>query len=193
MANFLGALTLCFCSIAMANNEFEAFFSSLETLSADFTQQTYNDANIPISKTSGYLRFERPASFIWQTNSPIEQTLLLHNQELWLVDTELEQASQRAISELKGTPLYWLINRPEQLKNLPKYTHSKLGVNWYQTQQSNQLSFGFRNNSLHALRLTNTLGQNIQVVFSEMILNPNLEKNTFALDLTNDFDIIRSF
>ncbi len=193
MINFLGALALFFSSMAIANNEFEAFFGSLETLSANFTQQTYNDVNAPIDETSGYLRFERPASFIWQTNSPIEQTLLLHNKELWLVDTELEQASQRPISELENTPLYWLINRPEQLKKLPKYTHSKHGVNWYQTQQSDQLSFGFRNSSLYALHLTNTLGQNIQVVFSEMALNPSLEQNTFVLNLANDFDIIRSF
>ena len=193
MTNLIGALTLCFCSVTLANNEFEDFFNSFETLSADFIQQIHTDEKKPLTQTSGYLRFKRPASFIWQTRSPIKQTLLLNNHELWLVDTELEQASQRAMTELEDTPLYWLLNRPEQLQNLPKYTHSELTVNWYATQQPNQLSFGFHRNLLHAIRLTNPLGQKIQVTFSKMALNPKLEKTDFVLELADDFDIIRSF
>lgn len=193
MTKLLSALALCFCGVATANNEFEDFFNSFDTLSADFTQQIYNNTQTPLNQTSGYLRFKRPASFIWQTHLPIEQTLLLNNHELWLVDTELEQASQRAMTELEDTPLYWLLNRPEQLQNLPKYTHSELTVNWYATQQPNQLSFGFHRNLLHAIRLTNPLGQKIQVTFSKMVLNPKLEKTDFVLELADDFDIIRSF
>ena len=193
MTNLIGALTLCFCSVTLANNEFEDFFNSFETLSADFIQQIHTDEKKPLTQTSGYLRFKRPVSFIWQTRSPIKQTLLFNNHELWLVDTELEQASQRAMTELKETPLYWLLNRPEQLQSLPKYTHSESNVNWYATQQPNQLSFGFRQNLLHAIRLTNPLGQKIQVTFSKMALNPKLEKTDFVLELADDFDIIRSF
>ena len=82
MTNLIGALTLCFCSVTLANNEFEDFFNSFETLSADFIQQIHTDEKKPLTQTSGYLRFKRPVSFIWQTRSPIKQTLLLNNHEL---------------------------------------------------------------------------------------------------------------
>ena len=191
MTNFLAALALCFSSMAIANSEFSDFFNSFETLSADFTQQTLSESSTPLTKTSGYLHFKRPASFVWQTKTPIEQTLLLNNHELWLIDTELEQASQQATNDLKNTPLYWLMNRPENLQDLPRFSHSELGVNWYKTNQSNQLSFGFRNKTLDAIRLTNQLGQTIQVVFSEIILNPELNESVFALNLAPGFDVIR--
>jgi chaperone LolA len=191
MTNFLIALAVCFSGAVTANAEFSDFFNSFETLSADFTQQTYGDSNRLLTKTSGHLYFKRPASFIWQTDTPIEQTLLLNNNELWLVDTELEQASRSDMSNLNNTPLYWLVNRPEQLKSLPQYDHNESGVNWYKTNQENQLSFGFHNNKLSSLRLINQLGQRIHVIFSALTLNPKLGENTFVLDLNSDFDVIR--
>lgn len=191
MTNFLAALALCFSSVAIANSEFSDFFNSFEALSADFTQQTFSDSNTLLTKTSGYLHFKRPASFVWQTKTPIEQTLLLNNHELWLIDTELEQASQQATNDLKNTPLYWLMNRPENLQDLPRFSHSELGVNWYKTNQSNQLSFGFRNKTLDTIQLTSQLDQKIQVVFSDIILNPELNESVFALNLAPGFDVIR--
>ena len=191
MTNFLAALALCFSSVAIANSEFSDFFNSFETLSADFTQQTFSDSTTLLTKTSGYLHFKRPASFVWQTKTPIEQTLLLNNHELWLIDTELEQASQQATNDLKNTPLYWLMNRPENLQDLPRFSHSRLGVNWYKTNQSNQLSFGFRNKTLDTIQLTSQLDQKIQIVFSKIIFNPKLNESVFALNLAPGFDVIR--
>ena len=191
MTNFLAALALCFSSVAIANSEFSDFFNSFEALSADFTQQTFSGSNTLLTKTSGYLHFKRPASFVWQTKTPIEQTLLLNNHELWLIDTELEQASQQVTNDLKNTPLYWLMNRPENLQDLPRFSHSRLGVNWYKTNQSNQLSFGFRNKTLDTIQLTSQLDQKIQIVFSKIIFNPKLNESVFALNLAPDFDVIR--
>ena len=191
MTNFLAGLALCFSSMAIANSEFSDFFNSFEALSADFTQQTFSDSNTLLTMASGYLHFKRPASFVWQTKTPIKQTLLLNNHGLWLIDIELEQASQQVTNDFKNTPLYWLMNRPENLQDLPRFSHSELGVNWYKTNQSNQLSFGFRNKTLDAIQLTNQLGQKIQVVFSEIIFNPKLNESVFALNLAPGFDVIR--
>jgi outer membrane lipoprotein carrier protein len=191
MTNFLAALALCFSGMTIANSEFSDFFNSFEALSADFTQQTFNGSNTLLTKTSGYLHFKRPASFVWQTKTPIEQTLLLNNHELWLIDTELKQASKQVTNDLKNTPLYWLMNRPENLQDLPRFSHSRLGVNWYKTSQSNQLSFGFRNKTLDTIQLTSQLDQKIQIVFSKIIFNPKLNESVFALNLAPDFDVIR--
>ena len=192
MIKWLAVFTgLCISSLTAANNEFKTFFDSFDTLSANFVQQAYSDTGAPLAKTSGYLHFKRPAQFVWQTQAPITQTLLLSNNELWLIDKELEQASMRPIEQLKNTPLYWLINKPGQLENLPKFEHNELAINWYKTQQDDQLSFGFALSQLVAIKLNNPLGQKILVTLTDLKINPVFSQDTFELKLGADFDVIR--
>lgn len=191
MTKILALLALCYAGLASANNEFSDFFNSLETLSADFSQQTYNDSGELLNNTSGYFHFKRPAQFVWQTQTPIQQMLLLTNNELWLIDTELEQASKRTMDDLNNTPLYWLINRPEQLQSIPQQTDNEEGIHWYATPEENQLSFGFKDKKLSALKLTNQLSQKVLIRFSKLKINPALDQDAFALKLGPDFDVIR--
>ena len=193
MIKYLAALAICYSSLSIANNEFSDFFNSFETLSADFNQKTTDEHGAIVASTTGYLKFKRPAQFIWQTQQPIDQTLLLNNNELWLIDHELEQASMRNIDELKNTPLYWLLNRPEQLKTLPTFERESQGIRWYRTQEFNKLSFGFTNNQLTAIQLNNQLGQTVLVRFKNVISNSAMSQNIFKLKLNKDFDVIRSF
>lgn len=183
-------LSLCYSSIASTqNNEFVKFFNSFERLSANFEQTTYGDNNVVLATASGKLLFARPKQLLWQTNKPSRQTLLL-NKNMWLIDFALEQASLQQITDLQQTPLYWLVNRPSEIKHLPKYTYQQDGLNWYLTEQKNALRFGFKNNGLHAISLTNKLAQTIQILFSEVMLNPNIEPSAFELTINPTFDVI---
>ncbi|MDC9726969.1 MAG: outer membrane lipoprotein chaperone LolA [Candidatus Thioglobus sp.] len=193
MVKLVAVLAIFASSFASANNEFRDFFNTVETLSANFNQQTLDESGQVIANTSGYLKFKRPAQFVWQTKQPIDQTLLLNNNELWLIDHELEQASMRNIDELKNTPLYWLLNRPEQLKTLPTFEQESQGIRWYRTQESNQLSFGFAKKQLVAIQLNNQLGQTILVRFKNVNSNSAMSQNIFKLNLSEDFDVIKSF
>jgi outer membrane lipoprotein carrier protein len=191
MIKYLTVLTICYSSFSIANNDFVDFFNSFETISANFNQQTIDENNSLLASTTGYFKFKRPMQFIWKTQQPIEQTLLLNNNQLWLVDHELEQASIRNIDELKNTPLYWLLNRPKQIKTLPTFELEAQNIRWYATQQNNQLSFGFSNGRLLAIQMNNQLNQTILVNFSDLKINPILDKNTFKLALSPDFDVIQ--
>lgn len=193
MVKFLAVLAFCTSSLANANNEFHDFFNTVETLSANFNQQTLSESGQIIANTSGYLKFKRPAQFVWQTHQPIEQTLVLNNNELWLVDQELEQASMRNLEELNNTPLYWLINRPKTLRALPTFKQEVRGIRWYQTQNSNQLSFGFKDQQLAAIQLTNSLNQTVLVNFDKLVVNSTIDNTAFKLSIKPDFDVIRSF
>ncbi|MBC8493575.1 MAG: outer membrane lipoprotein chaperone LolA [Candidatus Thioglobus sp.] len=189
----LAILAICTSSFANANNEFRDFFNAVNTLSSNFNQQTLDESGQIIANTSGYLKFKRPAQFVWQTRQPIEQTLVLNNNELWLVDQELEQASMRNLDELNNTPLYWLINRPETLKTLPTFKQETHGIRWYQAQNANQLSFGFKDQQLAAIQLTNSLNQTVLVNFDELVVNPAIDASAFELSIGPDFDVIKPF
>ncbi len=193
MIKFLSTLIFIFSnfSFANSNHEFSNFFNSFERLSANFTQSTYSNTGVLLVSSSGTLLFKRPRQLIWHTLVPNKQILLLNNTELWLVDIELEQASLMQTTDLTQTPLYWLINRLSDISHTPQYTHTKDKIDWYSTQQANQLSFGFKNNTLQAITLNNELDQTILVTFDSVSINPNIEANAFELNLAPEFDVLR--
>ncbi|SMM98339.1 Outer membrane lipoprotein carrier protein LolA [uncultured Candidatus Thioglobus sp.] len=190
MNKLLITLFICYSSYAQANT-FSQFFNAFETLSANFAQQTISESGALLNHSSGYLLFKRPQQFIWQIQKPNQQTLLLNDKQLWLVDTELEQASRKDVSTIKNTPLYWLINRPSHLKNLPTYSHTENGIDWYPSHQANKLNFGFVDKKLRAITLINPLNQTIVVQFNAVVLNADIAENAFKLNLPKDFDIIQ--
>lgn len=191
MYKWLALLALCQANPASSNNEFSQFFNSFNTLEASFKQHTYNEAGVRLGSASGYLKFKRPAKLIWHTESPINQTLLLSNNELWLVDHELEQASVSNTESLNNTPLYWLINQPDELIKLPQLTKNTRGIQWYDTNDTASLNFGFKDGQLMVITLNNQLGQNIIINFINLKINQHITSDSFDLDLDADFDIIR--
>ena len=193
MTKILVVLSIFWANTALsANHQFSDFFNSLESLKANFTQTTYSDTHSLLSTTSGTLTFKRPQQLRWHTAQPNEQILLLNNDELWLVDTELEQASLQQIQDLSQTPLYWLINKPDTLQNLPVFSHRQEGVDWYTTNTSTQaLKFGFKDNLLHTISLKNELDQTIVIAFDQLQTNPRIKPEIFKLSLDPNFDIIR--
>ncbi|HIM57826.1 MAG TPA: hypothetical protein EYJ00_00650 [Gammaproteobacteria bacterium] len=175
-----------------ANNTFSDFFNSLESLKANFTQITLSETNALIQTTSGTLAFQRPQQLRWHTTQPNEQILLLNNNELWLVDNELEQASLQQIQDFSNTPLYWLINKPNTLTSLPTFSHHQAGVDWYTTStQPQALGFGFKENRLQAISLKNALGQTVLINFDQLRVNPKIKAEIFKLNLDPAFDVIR--
>lgn len=184
-------LLLAPLSYAQQTHSFKAFFSAFDSLSADFQQNNYNNAGILLNSATGYLKFQRPKQLLWQTNTPNKQTLLLNKNQLWLIDFDLEQASLQQITNFEETPLYWLTNRADKISYLPKYTHTKNGLDWYATGQKNDLRFGFQNHNLHSITLNNKLGQRLVLKFTTLKINPAFDKNTFKLAIDPTFDIIK--
>jgi len=189
---FLAVVLLAiFTNHVQANNQFKDFFNSFDRLSADFKQTTHNEFNVLIGTTSGTLSFNRPTQLRWHTTFPNEQILLLNNNELWLVDIELEQATLERTTDLTQTPLYWLINKPDQIENTPIFSHTENNIDWYKTTKKNKLYFGFTNNTLRAISLNNELGQKVLVSFDNVVINPQISPKIFELKLDPTFDVIR--
>jgi len=197
MIRSLALLVLFWTNTALSttNSQFSHFFNALDSLQADFIQTTYNDKGVLINTTSGSFIFNRPKQLRWHTITPNEQILLLNNNEIWLIDIELEQASLQKSKDLSQTPLYWLINKPNKIKNIPSFSHQQDGIDWYKTNshssQYQQLIFGFKDKALHAISLKNPLDQTISIVFEKALMNPAIKPKAFDLKLSPEFDIIR--
>jgi outer membrane lipoprotein carrier protein len=181
--------------LSVPNNQFSDFFNTLESFSANFTQYTYSDTNALIHTTSGTFIFNHPKQLRWHTIIPNEQILLLNNNELWLVDVELEQASLQQTKDLSKTPLYWLVTKPNSLNNPPIFSHQKDNIDWYQANQHSsqyqQLLFGFEDKTLRAVSVINELEQTILILFDQVSINPTIKPQFFKLNLDPAFDVIR--
>ncbi len=193
MTKYFGLLAVCWMGVGVAStHHFDDFFNHLESFSADFTQDTYNQNGDLISSASGDLLLSRPKQLKWHTTAPNEQILLLNNNELWLVDVELEQASLQTIQDLSKTPLYWLINKPNNAADKPVFSHHHEGIDWYQNKVSaRSLAFGFARNQLKAISLENALEQTIFIVFSNAVVNPSISQEVFEPNFDPAFDVIR--
>ncbi|RUA04828.1 MAG: hypothetical protein DSY43_05800 [Gammaproteobacteria bacterium] len=197
MIKILIAISILWGNIALsegaaAKTQFSDYFNNLNSLKADFTQSVYTAGDIFIRETAGNFSFQRPQQLRWHTIKPSEQTLLLNNNELWMIDTELEQAVLQKNQDFSKTPLYWLINKPNTLKNTPKYSHSEGGIDWYLTNQKTQpLGFGFVGKELSTISLENELDQTIYITFSNIKVNAKINPQDFALNIPSDFDVIR--
>ena len=173
-------------------NQFFEFFNSVESLKANFSQTVYDEGFTLISSTSGSFAFQRPQKLLWHTKKPNDQILLLNNNELWQIDTELEQAVLQEKKDLAKTPLYWLINKPDSIQNTPKFSHSEGGIDWYLAANAySQIEFGFVDGLLHAISLDNELGQIITIIFEQLVVNPAITPKTFELNIDSSFDVIK--
>lgn len=191
MIKILTLLSAFWASTALGEKrQFSDFFNPLESLSANFTQTTYSNTGALIQNTSGAFDFKRPQQLRWHTIQPNEQILLLNNNELWLIDIDLEQASLQKNQDLSKTPLHYLINKPGAITNMPKFAYSKEGIDWYIDNTQN-LSFGFKGKLLQAVSLKNKLEQTVLIIFSQLKINPKIKPEIFKLKLNPDFDIIK--
>ncbi len=163
----------------------------MESLSAEFNQNTFDEYQQLIASSKGIIQFKRPQLLLWHTLAPNDQRLLLKADELWLIDAELEQASLQKIDNLINSPLYWLISRPNETDNPPSHQQTVDGIDWYLNDNNQQLAFGFKDGVFHAIKLKNELSQTIQIQLDNVKINPIIDSSVFKLNLHPDFDVIR--
>ncbi len=185
------AIALVFSVSNAQANDFARFFSAFESLSADFHQVLLDAQNRQLESSQGKLIFVRPGRLRWQTTNPSQQVLLLNEQQLYLIDHELEQVSQRSLETMDNTPIYWLARSPETLEVLPEYSHSHQDIDWYRA--SEQLSFGFQAGRLHAIRHTNALEQTVLVRLDNLLIDPEVDPQQLQPSIPAGFDLIKLF
>ncbi len=182
-------------TLSAEHTQFQDFVDALNSLSAKFTQHTYDANNALIASTSGTLLFNRPRQLRWTIEHPSEQILLLNHDKLWFVDVELEQASLQSADSLTQTPLYWLLNASQKNRPVPTFAYHKHGIDWYRdtqnTDEYRHLMFAFEGKQLAGISLMNRLDQRLVVKFTQLEVNPRIAPEAFELNLSDAFDIIQ--
>ena len=176
----------------------DAFAHGLASVSADFTQQTF-DPNGGAGRTStGTLALKAPRQFRWDVTSPYKQLIVADGEKVWVYDPDLEQVTVRAQgTEEAHSPLTVLTDLSQLDRDFNASEQGEHdGLVWLRLKsrdkqpQFNYCDLGFDANTLMTMRFEDTLGNSTEIRFSHWRRNPKLPAATFAFIPPKGVDVI---
>jgi len=178
--------------------QLQSFLADLHTLQASFDQQVIDTENNQVSHASGQLYVKRPGRFLWEYEGDYPRYIVADGRTIWLVETDLEQVSQRSQkAALKGTPAALLA---EQLDLDQEFRVEELGtrqgIGWLklvprdEQSQFEQILLGFQGGRLARLEMADRFGQVTSFSFSAVQKNIPLAESLFRFVPPPGYDIL---
>ena len=176
----------------------EDFFVKVRTLQADFHQVVLDEDLVPLQETSGRMWLSRPGRFRWSYGQPVEQEVLADGLRLWVYDVGLEQVIVRNQSKTLGnTPAALLVNADKPGDSyLIEYLGEQGAISWVtlfpkdSSAPFSQIQLGFENGDLRLVQMLDQLDQITRLKLDNLIVNDQLPKDLFRLDLPAGVDVI---
>ena len=154
------------------------FVRDVKSGKAEFTQIVTSPDGVRKKVSTGRFEFARPNRFRFTYTKPFEQLIVADGQKVWIFDTDLNQASSRAIGQALGaTPAALLaggsLDAEFALAPLP----ARDGLDWaLATPKAKDGPFqsmrvGFRGKELAAVEITDSFGQVSRLQFTQYQAN----------------------
>jgi outer membrane lipoprotein carrier protein len=207
----LTAICLMFLSIFTAANEPSAAailtqqLQNMNSLSAQFSQQSKDDKGKVLQTASGTVSVKRPNRLRWQILKPDEQLLVTDGDVLWLYDIDLEQVTRQAFSaDLANMPGLLLSGEVEQIasqyqvkivsdggKNSSNESNKTFElVPLKDSGLFSRLTLSFNGQKITSMVMRDSLGQLTLIEFSDVKLNPPIDDALFKFSAPDGIDVI---
>jgi outer membrane lipoprotein carrier protein len=179
--------------MAIAAPTLQERLDTFQTLSAEFTQTTLSDGAKETLK--GIMKIKRPNRFYWKIEQPYPQEIVSNGQTLWQYEPDLDQVIVRKVdAELQGVPLLLLSGKTSELETLftvkaesdSRFTLTPKS----EDQVVKKVVIAFSQDRLKSLTIENTLGQDIQIVFSKVEQNTPLEDQAFEFKIPKGVEVL---
>lgn len=188
----------CFASDGFSR--LEEKLGHFHSMVARFQQKVYDDYGNTLSYTTGSVSIERPGKFRWYTKSPTEQLILSDGRKLWVYDIDLEQATiQRYEPSSESLPALLLTGNTKDLQD-------KFSVTVTGPEQRERFSLApiasendslfqrvelfFNNKKISRMLFEDNLGQQTDLVFSNVRINPTIKSSQFQFKAPQGVDVI---
>ena len=182
-----------------ALNSLENFYSSVNTLTAQFRQTVFDTDQQIIDQSRGVLYIARPGKFRWEYSSPLPQNIISDANKIWIHDIELEQVTIRNYQQtLAGTPAELLagsgdIGSQYELSTIDEPTDE---LEWLLLKpklddtQFEEIRIGFKDSKLVKMRLTDSFERTTQLIFDELEENAPINLSLFTFAVPDNVDVI---
>jgi len=174
------------------------FLEGLETYSAAFQQQLFNESGEELEKSTGVFYLRRPGMFYWAYYEPYSQMIISNGVTLWVYDEDLEQVIIRNIGDSLGQSPAAILGG--NVKIADHYvvidTGMSEGLDWMELtprdidSQYNSIKLGFEGNHLKTMLLLDNLGQKNLITFIDTKRNTKLNIELFDFTPPANCDVI---
>lgn len=193
-----GLLSLALSVQADALANFLARLQQLQSLEADFTQVTRDNAGRTLQQLNGTLTVAKPGKMRWQTAAPYEQLVVSDGELVWIYDMDLEQVTIRNMDlRVQETPALLLSGDSAQVGQNFTVAESVQGdFSRYQltpkdrSQLFEKLEFQYQQQQLESMRIYDTAGQITEIVFARIKTNKPTDHQAFIFDVPEGVDVI---
>lgn len=163
---------------------------STATISAQFEQETYTEGELRGEQSSGLMQIARPLRFVWQVTEPYEQSVISDGETLWVYDPDLAQATYQPVADqVQRSPAMILAQPRSTLSDAYDVTEAGneelTSYQLYPTDENavfSELTLVFVGDAISQLRLTDNLGQDTRIRFSEVRTGVSFPAATFNFD-----------
>ena len=182
---------------ADAVDSLREFVRDVKSGQSSFTQTVTSTDGARTKTSSGQFEFARPNRFRFAYTKPFEQLIVADGQKVWIYDTDLNQASSRAIGQALGaTPAALLagVSLDAEFTLAPLPTRD--GLDWaLATPKAKDGPFqsmrvGFRGKDLAAVEITDSFGQVSTLQFSQYRANTPVVAERFRFVPPAGADVI---
>ena len=185
-------------SVEQGRERLNNFLENVSTLSARFTQTMFSAEGDSQQSSSGVLLLKRPNRFRWDYQLPFPQLVLADGEKLWSVDPDLEQAVVRKLDDSLAASPAVLLSGGRDLEEvftieLVKQDEGLLKVYLAPREAGSDfqaLCLGFMDDRLVRLELVDNLDQVTRIDFSEVVVNPDLDDESFHYVPPEGMDVI---
>ena len=183
---------------ATPEGELERFFEQTQSLTAFFQQEVRSADGELLSSGHGDMSLLRPKFMRWNYRDPEPLVLVSDGVDFWSYDPVLEQATVTRLEDaMDDTPLSALLG-VRVLEDLftVEQTGQQDGVDWVMlrsrsdTARPVELLIGLRSGTLEHLRFVDQFGQQVQVHFEQVQVNPPLQPESFSYQPPRGTDIL---
>lgn len=180
------------------SDRLNTFVSTVETLSAHFTQTVTDLDGELLEEAEGEFYLSRPGQFRWDYNDPYPQEIVADGERVWFYDVDLEQITYKEQEQaLSETPASLLSGdgMPEDQYDI-RDVSTQDGLMWVELTpkdaESNyqQLQLGFDDNGLREMLMKDAFDQTTRLVFSAVEKNPDLAAGIFEFEVPQGVDVV---
>ncbi len=194
---FLGLMASSGLAHADAVGTLREFVRDVKSGKAAFTQTVTAADGVRKKTSSGDFEFVRPDRFRFAYTKPFEQLIVADGQKVWIFDTDLNQASSRAIGKALGaTPAALLAGASLEADFVLSNAPAADGLEWaLATPKAKDGAFqsmrvGFKGRELAAVEILDSFGQRSLLRFAAFAPNAVIAADRFRFVPPAGADVI---
>ncbi len=174
------------------------FFTQMNSLKGNFTQQVYSKKGQVIQNAKGTIALNRPGKFRWVYTSPDPQTIVADGKNIWIYDEDLEQVTIKPMrAAMSAAPIALLTRKqsPDAQFIVKPMNNKAGGLNWFQltprhkSKDFSTVQIGLNSSGIRQMIMFDQLGQKT-VIQLNVKSNVPISGNTFFFKPPAGVDVI---